>query len=366
MDTTFEFNLLKSLYRKQCEDMDLLDGVNNLHSEKLHEQFLPKGVTDDQYYKGAKYEPDEFLSKKYLYEKIANNIDSCTSADELERYIYKILSFFSPLSNLLYSRADGESDADVAQRKAALSYIKRYGKDCMDCTDNSRCPECEIDMFCGELMCDGVIYRVFGHHLDAILMERHIDLFKFQRECGIILVDKNHRKETANYLTIPALYDKYLAILSEDPMQQPKEQEHKTPHFNCTISKERLKTIFKKLQDKGYISTSSRLSDWLFAMGKSNDATNFQRLVWIKRNTINGKSEHNKDSMPINKKAFLDVLFLMGIKESEVKPNTINLLFMFEQGKPFISQNFTYNDRLKGVHSECHDDLAAIINNIKV
>ena len=64
MDTTFEFNLLKSLYRKQCEDMDLLDGVNNLHSEKLHEQFLPKGVTDDQYYKEAKYEPDEFLSKK--------------------------------------------------------------------------------------------------------------------------------------------------------------------------------------------------------------------------------------------------------------------------------------------------------------
>lgn len=133
------------------------------------------------------------------------------------------------------------------------------------------------------------IYR-FANRLDALLLERGINLLWYQQECGVYLKEHRHIFDVEYLIGSRELAIKYISEA------QPKLDKHPTPsqnieatqapaqqaaHFNTTMTYQQAQSMLVALQQNGFIDTSTTAGTFYYRMTGKGTPSN-EQIKWVK------------------------------------------------------------------------------------
>ena len=211
---------------------------------------------------------------KWLFEEIASNLDECKAVDEttLERYIFSLLQPFKDYTDILHR--------DNLRRFGELSFEYWAGFDDWVYWELQRAtapePQPEPEQAAPEPQnskegiyrgCVYTMSNLFGvafmyaNMLDAVLLERGIDLKAIQNQVGVTLITKRDLTQIGYYLGTPERAKTLISRVApepEPPQPQPEGNDKvMLPEVLNTDEAKRLldrlcKAGFAKIEDGGY------------------------------------------------------------------------------------------------------------------
>jgi hypothetical protein len=206
---------------------------------------------------------------KWLFEEIASNLDECKAVDEmtLERYLFSLLQPFKEYADIL-NRDNLNRTYDVDGFDGVGSYkywnnfdnwvwekLQRFGL-----TDDNE--DDEVFRGCCMTLCNlwDVTY-MYANMLDAVLLERGIDLKAIQNQVGVTLLTKRDLTQIGYYLGTPERAKTLISRVApepEPPQPQPEGNDKvMLPEVLNTDEAKRLldrlcKAGFAKIENGGY------------------------------------------------------------------------------------------------------------------
>lgn len=174
---------------------------------------------------------------KWLFEEIASNLDECKAVDEmtLERYLFSLLQPFKEYADIL-NRDNLNRTYDVDGFDGVGSYkywnnfdnwvwekLQRFGL-----TDDNE--DDEVFRGCCMTLCNlwDVTY-MYANMLDAVLLERGIDLKTIQNQVGVTLLTKRDLTQIGHYLGTPERAKTLISKFATEPQQEHPEPQPEQP-----------------------------------------------------------------------------------------------------------------------------------------
>lgn len=275
-----------------------------------------------------------------LIDEIEGNVNSCTTQQEIDRYIFTLLKPFKEFCDLLNptaiiercntyidelkASADrwGKHNPDELlkdtvgrpagtpreQIAACNSEIERYRKQierlryvantyvdllCTDRINNNSFTKGTVE-YCLSAMLGTM--GAYSNRLYAMLIQHGIDIKPYQDKAGIYL--KTHWLITDIDLYIGSI-ELARYYIDQLPKYNPPQRHSDTAapgtptpqpltrHYNSTLTDEQLNKMFSTLTNNGYLAADSDLQGWLWICTGKGEKTATEPLKWIgKQNTL--------------------------------------------------------------------------------
>lgn len=196
---------------------------------------------------------------KWLFEEIASNLDECKAVDEmtLERYLFSLLQPFKEYADIL-NRDNLNRTYDVDGFDGVGSYkywnnfdnwvwekLQRFGL-----TDDNE--DDEVFRGCCMTLCNlwDVTY-MYANMLDAVLLERGIDLKAIQNQVGVTLLTKRDLTQIGYYLGTPERAKTLISRVAPKP--EPPQLQPEGAGLPDELNTQKAQKTFAKAIAKGWI-----------------------------------------------------------------------------------------------------------------
>lgn len=270
-----------------------------------------------------------------LFKEIASNLDECKGLD-LDRYIFSLMMPFKGLADVLHN------DNLARMGEESVNIWKPFNDWVFDEIQRAKAPEPQpeespepqpeptnnndgVYLGCVYTLSNlfGVAY-VYANMLDAVLLERGLDLLSIQRQVGITLLSRRDLTQIGHYLGTPERAKTLISKVAPEPEPpQPQPEGAGLPDVLNTdeakVLLDRLcKAGFAKIEDGGYRWIGTKVLCAYFA-DRASHSLNLSNTTYYR---------DGKEEIATNWKPFEALFRISGLKVA--KQNWMRVSFVFE------------------------------------